>query len=251
MSLVPDGTSQQATLQRQVMVIDEDPERRHRWGTVLVRHALSVHGVCPAEAAAAARQWPGVILISDGAPGADGWRLAGELRAANERAPIILLGAPPHGPTGTAPIVQAALPLDVSDDAVLQEVERWVKAVPRAVELLLVDDEPRWRMILQNYLELKGFTVLTAGSGEEALAQLERAAPLACLLDVKMPGLDGIATLKRLRGSHPNLPVIFLTQVDEEQTAEEAKVLGANDYLVKPFISFEQLEALLRVKLSR
>lgn len=233
------------------MVIDEDPERRHRWCTVLVRHALSVHGVCPAEAAAAARQWPGLILISDGAPAGDGWRLAGELRAANERVPILLLGATPRGPAEALPTVQAALPLDASDDAVLQEVERWVKGVPQSVEILLVDDEPKWRTILQNYLELKGFAVLTAGSGEEALAQLERAKPQACLLDVKMPGLDGLATLQRLRVSHPTLPVIFLTQVDEEQTAEEAKVLGAHDYLVKPFISFEQLEVLLRAKLGR
>jgi len=211
------------------MVVDEDPERRHRWCTVLVRHALSVHGVCPAEAASAARQWPGVILLSDGAQGP----VRDALRAVNPRVPILLL------------------PRDASDDAIVAEVERWVKAIPQSVDILMVDDEPKWRTILQNYLELKGFTVLTAGSGEEALAHLERAEPLACLLDIKMPGLDGLATLKRLRASHPSLPVIFLTQVDEEQTAEEAKVLGAHDYLVKPFISFEQLEVLLRAKLGR
>lgn len=235
------------------MVIDDDPERRHRWCALLVRHALSVHGVCPAEMATAVRQWAGVVLISDGVAGAaEGWRLAQQVRTANASVPIILLGAAaaPHA-SHPNPIAQAVLPPDAPEDRVLQEVERWVKAIPRSVELLLVDDEPKWRTILQNYLELKGFTVLTAGSGEEALAQLERATPQACLLDVKMPGLDGMATLQRMRASHPDLPVIFLTQVDEEQTAEEAKVLGAHDYLVKPFISFEQLETLLRAKLSR
>lgn len=251
MSSVPDGASQPAMSQRQVMVIDDDPERRHRWCALLVRHALSVHGVCPAEAATAVRQWAGIVLISDRVVGKDARRLAQQVRAANASTPIILLGAAAPRASHPDPIAQAVLPPDAPDDRVLQEVERWVRAIPRSVELLLVDDEPKWRTILQNYLELKGFTVLTAGSGEEALAQLERATPQACLLDVKMPGLDGMATLQRMRASHPDLPVIFLTQVDEEQTAEEAKVLGAHDYLVKPFISFEQLEVLLRAKLSR
>ena len=113
--------------------------------------------------------------------------------------------------------------------------------------ILLVDDDPKFRQILQSFLELKGFRVITAGSGEDALDQLTHCDPRVVLLDMKMPGMDGLLTLKHLRISHPNLPVIFVTQMDEEERINEAGVLGVNDYLIKPF-SFEALEAILLTK---
>ena len=114
--------------------------------------------------------------------------------------------------------------------------------------ILLVDDDHKWRKILQEFLELKGFTVIMADSGEEALERLARAAPRVVLLDVKLPGMDGLLTLKHIRASHPNLPVIFITHMDEEQIMKEAGILGVNDYLIKPF-NFEQLEAVLSTHL--
>ena len=114
-------------------------------------------------------------------------------------------------------------------------------------EILLVEDEPKVRALIQNFLEFKGFTVTTASSGEEALKCLAGSSPRVVLLDIKLPGMDGLLTLRRLRVSHPTLPVIFLTQVDEDEARREAVSLGAHEYLTKPF-DFERLETLLRTQ---
>ena len=114
--------------------------------------------------------------------------------------------------------------------------------------ILLVDDDSKFRQILRAFLELKGFQVIAASSGEEALERLTNSDPRVVLLDMKMPGMDGLLTLKHIRISHPHLPVICVTQMDEEETRGEAGILGVNDYLIKPF-SFELLEATLLTKI--
>ncbi len=114
--------------------------------------------------------------------------------------------------------------------------------------ILLVDDEFRQRDILKDFLQLNGFTVVMAASGEEALERLPDSSPGVVLLDLKMPGMGGLCTLKKIRESHPTLPVIIITQVDEDQVMEEALGLGAYDYLIKPF-KFEQLKSVLLTKI--
>ena len=114
--------------------------------------------------------------------------------------------------------------------------------------VLLVDDDPRFRAILQAFLELNGCTVVTAGAGDDALERIALDAPNVVLLDMRMPGMDGILTLKHLRMAHPHLPVICVTQDGEDGTREEALTLGANDYLLKP-LNFEQLRAILFLKI--
>ena len=111
--------------------------------------------------------------------------------------------------------------------------------------VLLVDDDPKFQNILRAFLELKGFHVIVASSGQDALAEIARSAPQVVLLDMKMPGMDGLLTLKQIRLACPTLPVIFVTQMDEEEMIGEVGLLGVNGYLTKPF-SFEGLEAILR-----
>ena len=127
-------------------------------------------------------------------------------------------------------------------------MEETAQASERRGSILLVDDEARLRSLLKEFLELNQFEVTTAGSGEEALAQLARAAPEAVLLDIVMPGMDGLSTLKHIRISHPNLPVILISHLDEDDKRQEAVILGANDYLLKP-VNFEHLKTLLLLKL--
>jgi DNA-binding response OmpR family regulator len=115
-------------------------------------------------------------------------------------------------------------------------------------EILLVDDDDRFRGILKEFLELRGFSVVTAGSGEDALGCLAEHAPSVVLLDMKMPGMDGVLTLKHIRMRKPNLPVIIVTSSDEEHTKQEAVVLGSNDYLLKPF-NFDYLETILLTRI--
>ena len=111
--------------------------------------------------------------------------------------------------------------------------------------VLLVDDDPKFQNILRAFLELKGFSVIVASSGQDALAEIARSAPRVVLLDMKMPEMDGLLTLKHIRLAYPTLPVIFATQIDEDDMVGEAGLLGVNGYLTKPF-SFEGLEDILR-----
>ena len=137
-----------------------------------------------------------------------------------------------------------SLPDGYSDSA---ESQRQVRERTHPGRILLVDDDPKFQQILRAFLELKGFRVIAANSGEEALEQLTHSDLRVILLDMKMPGMNGLLTLKHIRASHPTLPVIFVTQMDEEETMGEAGVLGVNDYLIKPF-SFAFLETILRTK---
>ena len=121
-------------------------------------------------------------------------------------------------------------------------VEKWPGTV------LLVDDEPKIRELLREFLEMSGFTVVTAESGEQALQSIMQSPPRVVLLDIRMPGMDGLLTLKHLRVHQPNLPVIIITQDEQEDTMKEAVLLGAYDYLIKPF-TFTQLKTLLLDKI--
>jgi two-component system response regulator AtoC len=119
------------------------------------------------------------------------------------------------------------------------------RSLPRRFRALVVDDAESMRTYLANLLELRGYDVDTAEGGQRALALLEGGAnPDVVVLDVMMPGIDGIETLKRIRALEPELPVVMLSVVGKASTIVEAMQLGAVDYLNKPFEE-EELEATL------
>jgi DNA-binding NtrC family response regulator len=102
--------------------------------------------------------------------------------------------------------------------------------------VLVVDDAEGIRTYLASLLELKGYDVDTAEDGRRALALLEGgAAPDAIILDVMMPGIDGVETLRRIRKLDEKVPVVMLSVVGKASTIVEAMQLGASDYLNKPF----------------
>jgi two-component system response regulator AtoC len=108
-------------------------------------------------------------------------------------------------------------------------------SVPRR-RILVVDDAEGIRTYLAHLLEVKGFDVDTAEDGRSALALLEGgAAPDAVLLDIMMPGIDGIETLRRIREFNSDLPVVMLSVIGRASSIVEAMQLGASDYLNKPF----------------
>ncbi len=119
-----------------------------------------------------------------------------------------------------------------------------------AIRILVVDDEPAIRRALRPPLMELGFQLAEASRGEEALQAL-RAQPYdVVLLDVNMPGLGGIETLRRIRAFAPRLPVLILTVRDREEDKVEALDLGADDYVTKPF-STRELIARIRSAVRR
>lgn len=104
----------------------------------------------------------------------------------------------------------------------------------KAASILLVDDDSAFRHVMSNELRRLGFDVATAASGEEAMAHLERQEPEIALLDLRLPGMDGLATLKAVRARRPSVEVIMLTGHGSIDTAIESIREGAFDYVTKP-----------------
>src|SRR5438445_13410754 len=114
--------------------------------------------------------------------------------------------------------------------------------------MLVVDDEPHLVRAVRMYLELHGFAVFGAQSGEEALEAIRDRLPDLVILDLMLPGLNGFETLEELRRVS-NVPVIMLTSAAEEDEKVEGLAQGADDYLAKPFSQKElmaRVQALLR-----
>jgi two-component system response regulator MprA len=118
------------------------------------------------------------------------------------------------------------------------------------VKVLVVDDEPAVRTALARALLLEGYEVELAVDGGDALGKAAGEAPDAIVLDVLMPGLDGLEVARRLRADGDRTPILMLTARDGVRDRVEGLDAGADDYLVKPF-ALEELLARLRALLRR
>ena len=121
------------------------------------------------------------------------------------------------------------------------------------MKILVVDDERAVRESLRRALELEGYEIELAADGQEALQLLETngdAQPDAVLLDVLMPGVDGLEVCRRLRRSGNRVPVLMLTARDEIENRVAGLDAGADDYVTKPF-ALEELVARVRALLRR
>lgn len=125
----------------------------------------------------------------------------------------------------------------------------------KAAKILVVDDEPRNVKILQIQLQARGYTVLTAGDGSEALEIIYDEIPDLILLDINMPKVDGFEVVTRVRADKKTefIPIIMITALrDTHENRIKAVEAGADDFIEKPFNSFEvlaRIKSLLRIKL--
>jgi two-component system, OmpR family, KDP operon response regulator KdpE len=118
------------------------------------------------------------------------------------------------------------------------------------IRVLIVDDEPAIRRALRPPLLELGFELVEAARGEEALQMLRTTIVDAIVLDINMPGIGGIETLKRIRTFARKLPILMLTVRDKEEEKVEALDAGADDYVTKPF-STPELIARIRAAVRR
>jgi len=118
------------------------------------------------------------------------------------------------------------------------------------VRVLLIDDDARLAELLVGYLEPQGIALVHAGGGQAGLAHLQSGGFDAVLLDVMMPGLDGLAVLREIRKAGHRVPVIMLTARGDEADRVVGLELGADDYVAKPF-SPRELLARLRAVVRR
>jgi two-component system, OmpR family, alkaline phosphatase synthesis response regulator PhoP len=115
--------------------------------------------------------------------------------------------------------------------------------------ILLVDDEVNIVQLVRLYLEREGYQVQSTGDGLEALKAVDRLHPALLVLDIMLPGLDGMEVVRRVRADHNNVPILMLTARDEDIDKIIGLELGADDYMTKPFNPRElvaRVKAILR-----
>ena len=118
-------------------------------------------------------------------------------------------------------------------------------------KILVVDDEEAIQKLLSQVFSRKGFKVFTAGDGKEALDLMEKKEPNMVLLDVTLPGMDGLLLLKEIRKHYPETGVVMATAVTDEHISQEAIEIGAYDYVTKPFdLRYLELVVLRRLMLA-
>jgi DNA-binding response OmpR family regulator len=114
--------------------------------------------------------------------------------------------------------------------------------------VLVVDDEPELRDMLLEYLQKKGYEAKGAADGREALEALPALQPHLILLDIRMPGLSGVETLKRIKALRPETPVVMVSGIDDTEVARSTLAMGAADYVTKP-VDYHYLDSVLDVHL--
>lgn len=111
-------------------------------------------------------------------------------------------------------------------------------------KLLIVDDEKDVQEWAAKFFRKRKIEVLTASSGEEAIEIAGREKPLAMLLDVRMEGIDGVETLRRIRETDKNIKVVMVTGSEGKETLSRTQALGAYDYIHKP-LKLSELESVV------
>jgi len=114
--------------------------------------------------------------------------------------------------------------------------------------VLVVDDEPAAVELLKEFLTAKGYQVITAFSGDEALSKVKEERPHLILLDVSMPKMNGLEVLQRVREIDQEVGIIMVTAIHEEATGRNALSMGAFDYITKP-LDLQYLERSLWTKI--
>jgi CheY-like chemotaxis protein len=113
--------------------------------------------------------------------------------------------------------------------------------------ILVIDDEPGIRDLLDTLLSRKGYDVVLADSGQKGLEVFRRARPDVIVLDLKMPGMNGVTVLQQIRSLNPTQPVIVLTGAATPESEQQVRALGVTEYVEKEFSLHLLGDALKRV----
>lgn len=106
-------------------------------------------------------------------------------------------------------------------------------------EILVVDDQQGIRLLLKEVFKKEGYTIHLAANGLDALTIVEQESVSCVLLDMKIPGMDGLEILKKIKEQKSHLPVFMMTAFGEQDLMDRAKELGAERFFTKPFNIFD------------
>jgi CheY-like chemotaxis protein len=245
-----------------ILVIDDDRMNCELIQSVFTRHGYQVlSATSGVEGLTLFRQQtPRVTILDLRMPEMDGLTVLKEIRAHDPQAPVIILGG---GATEeqenqarglrVTDFIRKGLSLEVLVECVNRMVQLPVKSVSAlsgmagsaavadtGETILVVDDEPLVRDLLVQFLSLRGYRTLGVKNGPEALSMVEQSPPDLILLDLLMPGMDGVEVLRQLRQRKYRGGVIIISASHDEDRLDEAWVMGPQEIIWKP-IDLEQL----------
>ena len=260
-----------------ILIMDAQKEFRAVLQNVLTSYG---HEVVTAETGAQALEImkttsPTVMLFALALPDAPGIEVLAKIRATAPALPVIVLTGSASTDLesrvremGVDEVLRKGLKMDIIMQAVnraFQHAGRLAKRSAAAAEqtdasagktgqqetILVVDDEPDICDLVGEFLARRGYQVKTANSGELALEMIQKELPRLVLLDIYMPGVNGVEVVRRLKSKDllTKLGVIMLTASQEEPLLQEALNLGAFDVLSKP-VNLDELELAVAVKLA-
>ena len=116
--------------------------------------------------------------------------------------------------------------------------------------ILVVDDFDDTRLLLRTWLERRGFRVVEAANGLQAIAQADTESPDLIIMDMQMTELDGLSATRRIRKSHDSVPILAVSAYGADQFREQALAAGCNEYVSTPFEP-DELEQLIRTSIER
>jgi DNA-binding response OmpR family regulator len=222
---------------QKVMVVDGDARMREELYDSLTGkgHAVVTVGSGEQTIEMLKAQRPQLVIVDLTLPKLSGLEVIRKIREFDDRIPVIFTKTASE----SAPLADATLAKTKTDSAPAK--------TGLSGTLLVIDDDPQVQQLLKVYFEKKGMRVITAGSGEEALQAVARN-PVLAMLDVNMPGMDGVLTLKKLKAAKPDLQVVMMSGGGEKEMAQAALKMGAYDYVSKPF-NLEYLETVVLTKI--
>jgi PAS domain S-box-containing protein len=215
-----------------VLVIDDNQLTYEVLSHSLAQRGLRVEWVGTGELGvhAAKEQRPDVIVVDITMPGKDGWAALAGLKESAETAdiPVVLVTSLDEPRVGMSLGASDYVIKPIQPSELIATVQRWLRPTLENVSVLIIDDDPAMREIVERTLRGTGYDVSTAGNGAEGLLALEARCPDLILLDLMMPEVDGFEFLRRLRQSprYAQLPVVVATAKD--LTADEQLLLNAS-----------------------
>jgi two-component system response regulator (stage 0 sporulation protein F) len=232
-----------------ILIVHPDREAAEALGSILEKdgHRTSTAADGPRALAAYARSRPDIVVVNRVLPSTLSFQVFAEIRRIDPKARILLfelLGTasnrtsrPEFGVRGLRPSEALQLIAELQDGASGKGPETGIP-LPR---VLIADDDPGVRGIVRKFLTDRGYEAVEAKSGASALSLVKRVRPHLVLLDINMPGMDGLETLRRIREADGAVGVMMMTGNDELETMALCRDQGAYDYLVKPF-DFQYME---------
>ncbi|MCK5579554.1 MAG: response regulator [Planctomycetes bacterium] len=153
---------------------------------------------------------------------------------------------------GVSNFIQKNLSIEVFVKTIKNSIEKRKTKVEEVrkqpAKIMVVDDDDSVRNLLARFLSRRGYTISVVASGEEALEKIKTDKPDLILLDIRMPGMDGLVTLKKIKLLDENIGVIMITADQDLDSAQAALALGAYEYIMKPF-NLEYLDLAVLTKI--